>query len=86
MLRLFVCGALVVVYGDLLKNKKTLRHGETLMSPTHTAILSRNWIGGGGGGVSSAEKKAQTLTELSVTLHIDICADRILNILLNPLY
>lgn len=55
------------------------------MSPTHTAILSRNWIGGAGK-VSSAEKKAQTLTELSVTLHIDICADRILNILLNPLY
>lgn len=48
MLRLFVCGALVVVYGDLFKNKKKLSHGETLMSPTHNAILSRNWIGGGG--------------------------------------
>lgn len=57
------------------------------MSPTHNnAILFRNWSLAKKKKVSSQEKKAQALTELSVTLHIDICADRILNILLNPLY
>lgn len=36
--------------------------------------------------VTSTEKKAEVLTKAFVILYIDICADRIVHILLNTLY